>query len=320
MDRLFVGKYISRKVALSISIVALLILLLALPIYASRYIVSLVITILMYYILAQSWNLFSGLTGYISFGHIVFFGIGAYTTALLTIKLNIDLSLALILSAVIPMVFASLIGLVILRISGLYFAVLTLAISEITRNIVINLDWLTEGSKGIALYPVDTLYETYYMLVALGVMVTLIFYVVKRSRVGLALLSIKEDEVVAQSIGIDSFKYKLLAYTISAGPPGVVGGIMAQYWTYIEPHTAFSLAIMTAFIVMASLGGLGSLVGPIIGSSVLSIFFVEFPARFPGLDAILTGAILIAIVIFMPNGVVGLLSNLQAKRSSHRPR
>ena len=261
----------------------------------------------MWIALAQSWNLISGLTGYVSFGHVAFFGMGAYTTGILVTKLGWPWLLACLGGGVTAMVLALVIGWPCLRLKGPYFAIAMLGLNEVLRVIVSYYEGLTGGGNGLSLPTLHASVPIYYAMGLVALLVTGLTYVIVTSRFGLRLMTIREDEVAAEAMGINTFRYKIYAFLLSAVGPGIVGGLAARDQGYIEPTSVFPLITTITMIVMALFGGKGTIWGPVLGAAVLFAFQEVVWARFIYLHQLLFGAIIVGVVLLMPRGILGVL-------------
>jgi branched-chain amino acid transport system permease protein len=258
--------------------------------------------LLMWIALTESWIILSGYTGYISLGHSAFFGFGAYFMAMAWTK--IPYALAVILGGLVCAAFAFLIGFPFLRVRGPYFVILTLGLTEITKYIFINLEIKFGGTVGRILMMTPGLETLYFSVLVVFVIVTITAYLIKHSRFGTGLFSIKEDEDAANSLGINTSFYKWLAFGISASFPGMLGAILALRRSYIDPYTVFSPIVSFQVIVMAFLGGVEGIEGAMVGAIVLTLISEALWAQYPYYYMIILGIIMIFIVKFMPMGVV----------------
>ncbi len=290
--------------------VALLVVLVALawyPMQGTGYGIRTMLQLFMWIALAQSWNLISGLTGYVSFGHVAFFGMGAYTAGILISKLGWPWLTACLAGGVMAMVLALVIGWPCLRLKGPYFAIAMLGLNEVLRVIVSYFEGLTGGGNGLSLPTLHASVPIYYAMGLVALLVTALTYVIITSRFGLRLMTIREDELAAEAMGIDTFRYKLYAFLLSAVAPGIVGGLAARDQGYIEPLSVFPLITTITMIVMALFGGKGTIWGPVLGAVVLFTFQELVWARFIYLHQLLFGAIIVAVVLLMPRGILGVL-------------
>jgi branched-chain amino acid transport system permease protein len=277
------------------------------PIEATGYGIRFMLQLFMWIALAQSWNLISGLTGYVSFGHVAFFGTGAYTAGILITKLGWPWLAASLAGGVMAMVFALAIGWPCLRLKGPYFAISMLGLNEVLRVAVSYYEGLTGGGNGLSLPTLYASVQIYYVMALLAVAVTALTYVIITSRFGLRLMTIREDEVAAEAMGIDTFRYKLYAFLLSALAPGIAGGLAARDQGYIEPISVFPLITTITMIVMALFGGKGTIWGPVLGAVILFTFQELVWAKFIYLHQLLFGAVIVAVVLLMPRGILGVL-------------
>jgi branched-chain amino acid transport system permease protein len=204
-------------------------------------------------------------------------------------------------------VLALVIGYPCLRLKGPYFAIAMLGLNEVLRALVSYFEGLTGGGNGLSLPTLDATRPIYYVMGALAAVVTGGAYLIVTSRFGLRLMTIREDEVAAEAMGVDTFHHKLLAFVLSSIGPGVAGALTARDQGYIEPISVFPLAITVTMIVMALFGGKGTGWGPVLGAVVLFVVQEIVWARYPYVHPLLFGAIIVAVVLLMPRGVLGLL-------------
>ena len=292
----------------------ILAILLTLPLYASGYYISLPITILMWVILAVSWIIFSGYTGYISLAVAAFFGIGAYMTVILWPALPFPL--IIILGGLASMVFALLIGFPCLRIRGPYFIILTLGLSELVKYIFEIYEVRVRGAVGTILLDAPSSEVFYYSLLVIAVIAAATAYFVKNSKFGFALFSIKGNEEAAEAMGVDTTRYKLLAFGLSALFMGFAGAAMALRWTYIDPSVVFNPLLTFQVTIMAILGGVEDFRGPIIGATALTLISEAFGIRYPYHYMALLGITLILLIKFLPMGLLGAIGKLRVVRKS----
>jgi branched-chain amino acid transport system permease protein len=287
-----------------------LLLLLVLPYWIPVFWMRIATETLMWAILAISWNLVGGYTGYLNFGHAAFFGVGAYATALFTIKAGLPFVLALPLGGVVGGILALLLGLPTLRIRGAYFAIATWAFAEAMSQIATVWESLTGGSEGMRMPALADNRPFYYMMLGL-LLVTLLglYYLLRRSKYGYWLVAVREQEDVAKAMGIDVFRAKLMVFVLSGVIAALAGGIYAYWITIITPKEVFKVLITDNAVVMSLFGGLGTFWGPVVGAAV-----VHLSARFLwlsyGSDVVYIVAIGVAVclvALFIPNGLLGLL-------------
>ena len=273
------------------------------------YYLRILISIGIYIILALSLNLINGYTGLLSIGHAAFYGIGAYSSALLTLRLGVPFVIALPLSGMIAALFGFLIGKPTLRLSGIFLTLATLGFNIIFVLLMINLEGLTRGPLGIAGIPTPQILSHrfssqvgYYYLVFFLVLFTLgSIYRLIHSRFGKALLAIREEETAAEALGIDTVHYKVAIFTISTFYAGIAGSFFAHFLRFIAPDS-FTFWESFTLLAMLALGGQGNLVGPIAGASLL----IAIPEIFRFLTdyrMIFYGLILIFMMLFRREGL-----------------
>ncbi|MGH7315416.1 MAG: branched-chain amino acid ABC transporter permease, partial [Candidatus Rokuibacteriota bacterium] len=251
------------------ALVVLGLLLALLPYSLSVYLRSFAMFTMMYVVLALSWNVISGFTGYTSFGHVIFYGIGAYACAILVADHGWHWLPTLAVAAGVAAAVGLAIGYPVLRLKGPYFAIAMLGAAEGMRVIATVWDGLTHGGLGISFPSAENSMSTYHAMLALMLVTIVVAYVVGHSRFGIRLNAIREDEVAAEALGINATAYKLAAFTISAVFPAMAGGIQAYKVLYIDPPSVFFVQITIAMALMSMLGGKGSVIGPIVGAVLL---------------------------------------------------
>lgn len=265
--------------------------------------------------LASSLNILLGYTGYVSFGHIVFFGLGGYTGFYLISEQGWSLYTAAVAGGLLSSVIAALVGLAVLRLRGAYFALATIGINEAARAFVSNFGPFG-GATGLAVNfsayekyggAGEALWTTFTLLWIVAMVVLLVSYLVKNSRFGLGLLAIREDEDAAMVMGVKAPKAKTITYIISAFFPGVIGTLYFFKNGNIEPGDAFQLHMSIEMLVMVMLGGMGTIMGPLagaVGYQWLRGYLLTSPL-FKNLHLALAGVILLLIVLFVPAGAIG---------------
>lgn len=275
------------------------------PVMGGGYAMSLTINLLMFLILATAWALFSGPTMLISLASVAFFGIGAYTVAVLGEALAWPL--VLLLAALISGLVALVVGVSTLRLRGIYFVIFTFGLSELIRQLVTWYEANYSGSVGRYVFLDITQAEIVWQLVALTAAVFLVGALLRRSRLGLALRMIGDDETAAVHCGANVVRVKLIVFVISAVFMALVGAIIAPRWTYLDASIAFNPIVSFQVVIMALLGGASRLYGPALGVIPLVFLFEYLSANFPNYFSILLGITFMAIVYLVPNGVAGLI-------------
>ncbi|MEN2429405.1 branched-chain amino acid ABC transporter permease [Comamonas sp. F1-6] len=281
-----------------------------------EYYLSLMISILMYCVLATAWALFSGPTRYISLATVAFFGMGAYVTAVFGESL--PWAAVLGIAAGVGLVMALIVGLSTLRLSGVYFVIFSFGLAELVKQLVTWWEVNITKDLGRYVFVEITQLDIYWQLLAMLALVLALRALINRSRLGLALRVIGEDETVATHVGINTTTAKLLLFAVSAVFITVTGAIMAPRWTYIDPSIAFAPAVSFQTLIMALLGGAGALFGPILGAVPLVLLFEYLAANFPNHFSILLGLVFIVIVYFIPQGLSGVLARLLGRNSASK--
>jgi len=260
----------------------------------------------MFGVLALSWDLIGGQTGYPSFGNMAFFGIGGYTAAVLFKNYGVALPLTLVVAAVMALVFAAIIGVIVLRLRGGYFAIATLGVLLVAIQVARNLS-ITGGTDGIILLDVPDQALIYYGMLAVLVTEIAVVYYLSTTRFGYVLNTIRDDERKATAMGINTTYYKTAAWGLSALFTGLVGAMWAPYNTFIDPATAFNTAWNVEFIVMAFIGGTGTVIGPVLGAFGIRSLVFQIDSLFTGWQLVVLGVVVIVTVIGLPEGLVGQL-------------
>ncbi len=286
--------------------------LIFLPWVGSAYLMTLSISVAMFAVLATSWALFSGPTHYISLATGAFYGVGAYVVATGIEFLPYPLLVAI--AGLAGGVLALLVGVATLRLSGVYFVIFTLGLAEFIRQIVTWVQNNFAGSRGLYVLTDITERHIYWELLALGALVTWIGWLVRRSRLGFALRIIGDDELVAAHSGINAPRAKVALFVISGVFAALVGAVMAPRFTYIEPSIAFSAELSFQVVIMALLGGVHRLWGPLVGVIPFTLLWEAIAASFPTQTVLLLGLSFLLIVYFIPHGIVGLLEKLRRPR------
>ena len=284
-------------VAVGFAIAALL------PITEDGYLLALGVNIAMYTVLATSWALFSGPTHYISLATAAFYGLGTYVVAIGIDSVPYPVLLAI--AEIVGAVMAGLVGLVTLRLSGVYFVIVTLGLAELIRQIVTWSQNNWGGHRGLYVLTDLTEQHIYWELLALAAVVYLLGWWINRSRLGVALRIIGNDEVAAVHCGINTASSKVLLFMVSGAVAALVGGLLAPRWTYIEPAIAFSPLLSFQVVIMALLGGANRLWGPLLGVIPFTFLWEAISAEFPNQTTLLLGVAFLLIVYVIPHGVAG---------------
>jgi len=262
-------------------------------------------SLFMWIALASSWNLISGFTGYIDFGHVLFFGIGAYTSAILISDHGWPFWAAAPVGGVVASLGAVMLGVPLLRLRGIAFPIAMLGAFLAVRELAVIATPITQGNFGMILPPVLDRELFYFVYLALAVFIVCLLAFVRRNQFGASLLAIREDEVGAIARGISTFRLKLLAFTVAGGLTGMVGGVWAYETGYIDPATVFRDVVLITIALMAVMGGLGTVSGPVIGAVLFVVLRDVLWAEFLDYHRLIFGVMLIFVVLFMPEGIVG---------------
>ena len=310
-----------REVVTFAAAVVAFVLLAGLPLVEdSAYHLSLALSIAMYTVLATSWALFSGPTHYLSLATAAFYGVGSYVVAAGIGVLPYPL--LLLLAGVAGALLAALVGVATLRLSGVYFVIFTLGLAELIRQLVTWVQNNMTGSRGLYVLTDITERTIYWELLGLAALVYLVGWLIARSRLGFALRIIGNDEVVAAHSGIHSARAKVLLFMVSGIFAAVVGAVMAPRYTYIEPSLAFSPELSFQVVIMALLGGVHRLWGPLVGVIPFTLLWELIAANVPTQTVLLLGIAFLLIVYLIPHGVVGRIETefrRLAARAGGRP-
>ncbi len=282
---------------------AVLLGLAVLPFVANDYLVGIGLSVLMWLALTQSWCVLSKLTGYVSLGHVVFYGLGATLVVVTWQKLPLWVSVPL--AGVVAAAFAALVGRPVLRVRGPYFVILTFGLAELVKFSIMAID-SAAGTASRILFGTPDLVVIYFAMLALALAAVALLTVVSGSRFGHGLRSLRENEEAAETLGVPVLRYKLLAFVLSAAIPGMVGGVMALRSTYFVPGQVFDPMISVTVIAMALLGGGDNARGPLLGVLFLALLSELLWVQAPLLYMIFLGAILIVFVLLVPDGLLGL--------------
>lgn len=297
---------------------AVLVILILLPIFqivdgSLNYWLHMLMYIFLYVIMAASWNIIGGYAGYVSLGHNVFFAIGAYFAGMLFLSIKISPFVTAPVAGLLAMGFGMLFGLIALRTRGSTFIISTIALVLLVAEFLDN--WkLTGGTNGLALPMIDLegryakIPYYYYLLVAMVLCIGMAYFI-KHSKFGLALRAISQDETKAEVAGIPTRKYKILAFGISGLFIGLAGALWGSYLTYLRPSIFLTVALGTSIVLNTILGGKGTVAGPVVGTVIMTLVneFVVAKLGATELNIVVTGLILIFVLLFFPEGIVGSL-------------
>ncbi len=301
--------------------------LLALPAVLGSYAITVFIFIFFYAFLGQAWNIIGGYAGQLSVGHAAFVGLGAYTSAMLSIHAGLTPWIGMLVGGVLSAALGAVIGYLGFRfgLRGFYFVLLTVAFAEIFRIIALNTDWVG-GAQGLYItftgdprqfqFQDNRVY--YYVSLGLMLLATGVVAWIERHRFGAYLVAIREDENACEALGVDTFRYKMLAIVVSAFLTGIGGTFYAFYLFSLQPNSVFGIPLSVEIVIRTIVGGSGTVLGPILGSFILSplaelsrTYFAQ--GGWTGMHLIVYGALLIGVVLFLPQGAYPALRRLLAK-------
>jgi branched-chain amino acid transport system permease protein len=311
----------NRRFALPL--LALMAFLLAAPfLFQTRYAQHVLILVLLYVTLGSAWNILGGFAGQLSVGHAAFFGIGAYSAAIIASKTAASPWWGMIVGPVIVLPVALGVGWTCFRLRGPYFTLATIAVSEVVRLIALNWSALTGGAVGVVIRPSifsgTSKVPYYYIILVIAVGTVVLCRAIIKRKLGYYLLAIREDQETAESIGIDTTRYKLIALLISASVTALAGAFYANYFLFVDPSqgaTVLTLALSVEIVLMAIIGGQGTVAGPVLGAVLLKVSSEVFRNVFKQANLLIYGALLIVVILFMPDGLMGGLKKLMKKRA-----
>ncbi|MDB5408010.1 MAG: hypothetical protein JWL84_2922 [Rhodospirillales bacterium] len=280
------------------------------PFVAGDYLIGVALSLAMWIALTESWILLSGLTGYVSLGHVVFYGLGAYVGILLWGEVGGVLAVGG--AGLASGVFALAVGYPALRVRGPYFVMLTFGLAEFCKYIVIDVE-AGLGQFSRLLLGGPSVLQLYYVVLGLAAAATALTFFVARSRLGYALRAIRENEEAAETVGVPVAFCKLAAFALSAIIPGMVGALMVARSSYFEPSQVFDPIVSFTIVTMAIIGGSDDARGPFLGAALLVLLSEILWARAPQVYMILLGILLIAFVLFAPGGITGRLLSRPVK-------
>jgi branched-chain amino acid transport system permease protein len=279
----------------------------------------------LYALLAHGWNILGGYAGQTSIGHGLFFGVGAYVSTLLGIKLGLNPWLGMVAGAAAAAALGVLISIPCFRLRGHYFVIATLVVAESAQQLVTGWDWVggalglqvpmaQQGLAHFQFHRDKTGY--YYIALAMLVVVTAAIWLMQRSRFGIILRAIRDDEEAAASLGFSTIRYKLVAMALSAGLVGICGVFYAQYVLYIDPASVLSLALSVLMALIVILGGAGTVAGPIVGAAILLPLSEYSRVMFSGsgrnVDLLVYGMMIMIVAVFRPEGLMSLFRSPSA--------
>lgn len=296
------------RLLLAIAAVAALLLL---PFGIENYWLRVWTSVLMYVAVAQGLNIIVGFAGYHSFGNAAFFGIGAYSAAIL-LSAGWSLAASLSASVAIGAILAAILGWPLLRLRGHYFAIATVALNIALAELVLNLGTFTGGAQGIAMpipegTPVQLYRHVYLLMLGGAVASTAIVAWLTKSKFGYALRASKDSESGARAMGVNTTRVRVLGWMLSAAATAYVGAVWAYWMNFIEVTGAFDIGISLKGYIMMLMGGMGSILGPVLGAAFFETLATLVWSRFGALHNLMLGVLVCVVVLFMPRGFAGLL-------------
>jgi branched-chain amino acid transport system permease protein len=305
---------LKNKISIYPILAAVAVIFCFMPLGMGVYAQHVMIVSLFYVMMAASWNLLAGYTGQVSFGHAAFAGIGAYTSGILAVKAGIDPWVGVAAGTVLAGVIGLCVGVLCLKMGGIYLSLTTLAFSQILHIIITNEYEFTRGTMGLQVPGLTAEYSKiayYYIMLAAAILILIVVYRMIRSDLGLNFRAVQNDEQAARSVGVNVVRVRLTAFTVSSAMAGFAGGLYGHYLLLITPEIP-SLDLQFFVLAMTVIGGMGSYLGPIIGAFVLNILS-EYIRAYGEYHLLVFGLIALAMARFAPAGLVGLWKQMRLK-------
>jgi branched-chain amino acid transport system permease protein len=321
-----------------IAVAVFLVVLGLLPLFLDRFYLSLALLILFWAYLGNAWNIMGGYTGLFSFGHVMFYGIGAYTSTVLLVDYAVSPWVGMLVGALLAGLFGAFVGFLLSRfgVRGHFFALGTFAIAEMVRLLATEFEFintsigihipLVRGDSWIHLQFEETFANYYYVILILFLIGQIITITIVRNKLGYYFQAIRENEEAAASLGVNVLRYKVISVAISAALTAIAGSFFAQYFLFIDPTIVFGISVSVQILLRPIVGGVGTIWGPFVGALLLTPLaeftrsiirkpptFLDFIEGRSGVDVMLFGAILIIVVLFMPDGLIGAGKSLLAR-------
>lgn len=297
-----------------LGVLALLVIAIILPRFLGLYQLQIMNFVFVYIAFALSWDMLLR-SGQLSFGIAGFAGIGGYTSAVLCYYFKVEPLLCIVAGAAAAAIVALLVGSQVLKLRGLYFSIVTLAIGEIFRIVVRNLE-ITGEAEGIllpnAIFMGDPT-KTYWLMFTVAAITIIASILFQKTRMHYALTSIANDEIVASSSGVNIFKYLVIIFAVTSAIQGMAGAAYWQIYASVTPEGAFNLGFALIPITMALFGGIGTTWGPVIGATILSVTAELLKLQFPHGHLLVYGFIMVIAILWFPNGIMGIIKKFTAK-------
>ena len=290
-----------------IILAAIVVLLITLPLWARQGVVNVFLLIMLYMAVGEMWNLLAGYAGLVSLGQQIFIGLGGYSLAVLTEVYHLNFLLAILIGGVVSGVFALVISQPIFKMKGIYFAIGTWIVAEALALYFLNWSFVRYGLG----FNIRTTYNMttnylYFISLIVGLGSVVLVYLIMRTKGGLALMAMRDNELAAEVMGIGLYKTKLLIFLVSSFVTGIAGGVLYLNISFIQPTAAFSIQWTVAAVVIVIIGGIGTMEGPIVGA-VIYVVLQQYLYDFPGFSMIILGVIAISIILVAPRGIMGTL-------------
>jgi branched-chain amino acid transport system permease protein len=290
-----------------IVLAVIVVLLITLPLWATQGMVNVSLLVMLYMAVGEMWNLLAGYAGLVSLGQQIFIGLGGYSLAVFTEVYHLNFLLAILIGGVVSGVFALVISQPIFKMKGIYFAIGTWIVAEALALYFLNWSFVRYGLG----FNIRTTYNMttdylYFISLVVGLGSVLLVYLIMRTRGGLALMAMRDNELAAEVMGIGLYKTKLMIFLVSAFVTGLAGGVLYLNISFIQPTAAFSIQWTVAAVVIVIIGGIGTMEGPIVGA-VIYVVLQQYLYDFPGFSMIILGVIAISIILVAPRGIMGTL-------------
>jgi len=312
---------------------AILLFLVVLPhLMPNPFYVHIAVMMAVFAVLGQAWNIIGGYGGQLSLGHAAFFGTGAYISTLLVNAYGISPWITLWLGGLAALLLSVPVGIICFRLQGPYFAIASIGLAEALRLLVLHFRDITNGAQGLTvpfkgnapwLLQFDSKFPYYYLALVMAVGVVLIVRRMERSRLGHYLVAIGQNQDAAEALGINSSRAKAKALALSAFLTGVAGVFYAQYTYVIHPDSVFGLGLSIQIALVAIVGGVGTVLGPVLGAVIMEFFIqftqIAFAGQYPGLELMVYGGLLVAVILWRPRGVIPWFARLYEGLAARLP-
>lgn len=307
MEQLMTGNHPKILNIKTLILVIILGIFLSLPMWSSEYIISVFVLIFLYMALGQMWNLLAGYTGLVSLGQQCFIGLGGYSLAVITVIYKLPIAVGVFVGGVISILFALVISVPIFKMRGDYFTIGSWIVAE-SLAVFFSVWTFVRGGLGfniIAAYDLTTT-ELYYMAICMGLGSVFLVYFLLRTKTGLALMAMRDNESAAETLGVELYKTKLKVFLIAALVTGFTGAFLYLSIAYIQPRATFNISWTVAMVFMVIIGGIGTIEGPILGAFFF-IIIKQYLYNYPGISMIILGFIAILTILIAPKGIMGTL-------------